>query len=145
MEWNAKTIGAQAVSMCASQLTTTVATTSVAHIGTTTIIWSWPISENTPEWNEWLVCVLHSYESSVTCSYFQLRSPVRTESWATYLSRRKREWALEEEEKAEKGKASRIERGGNYSGPKYCCVGKGSVVAPSFSYLRVAKMTPGAG
>lgn len=25
--------------------------------------------------------------------------------------------------------------------PKYCCAGKGSVVVPSFSYLRVTKMT----
>lgn len=74
----------------------------------------------------------------------QLRSPMRTESWATCLTRPGRRWALEEEEKAEKEKASRIEGGGNYSGPKHC-VGKGSVAAPSFSYLRVAKMTPGAG
>lgn len=32
--------------------------------------------------------------------------------------------------------------GGNYSCPKYCFAGKGSVVILSFSYLRVAKMTP---
>lgn len=31
--------------------------------------------------------------------------------------------------------------GGNYSCPKYCFAGKGSVVVLSFSYLRVAKMT----
>lgn len=35
MEWNAQTMGAQAVSRCASPLTTTVATTSAAHRGIT--------------------------------------------------------------------------------------------------------------
>lgn len=35
MEWNAQTMRAQAVSRCASPLTSTVATTSAAHRGIT--------------------------------------------------------------------------------------------------------------
>lgn len=67
MEWNAHTVGARAVSRCACPLTTTVAAASAAHRGTTHygVFWSRPTSENTLEWNEWLVCALHSYESSI--------------------------------------------------------------------------------
>lgn len=43
MEWNAQTMGAQAVSRCASPWTTTVATTSAAHRGTPpTMVFSGP-------------------------------------------------------------------------------------------------------
>lgn len=104
-------------------------------------VFSGPTRENTPEWDEWLVCALHSYESSYLQLIFswEILYELRAES---HVSAEWRERALEEEEeeeeeKAAKGKVSRSERGGNYSGPKYCCLGKGSVVILSFSYLRV--------
>lgn len=76
-EWSAQAMGAQAVSRCASPPTTTVVTTSAAHRGTHPL-WYF---QNTPEWNEWLVCVPYIHMRAVLPAVnFQLRSPIRTES-----------------------------------------------------------------
>lgn len=67
-----------------------------------------------------------------------LLSEPRAEPLVSVERRKKEPW---KKKRQQKGKASKIKRGGNYLCPKYCCVGKGSVAVPSFSYLRVAKRT----
>lgn len=78
-------------------------------------------------WMEWVVSVWPTSEWEQTFLPFNLRSLI----WATRL---KRVSSGKKEEKAAKGKASRMERGGNYSGPKYC-VGKGSVAVLALLFL----------
>lgn len=67
---------AQAFPRSGSPLTMTAVTTSAE--GPFTIIDS--NSENTPEWNECLVCALHSLGAVLSAINFQLRSPIKTET-----------------------------------------------------------------
>lgn len=96
--------GAQAVSRCASPLTTIVATTSAAHRGTTHcgIFWSWPNSENTPEWNEWLsVCPTFIWEQLYLLLFFSwdLLSELRAEPLVSVDWRESEPWKKKRQQK----------------------------------------------
>lgn len=144
MEWNAQTMGLKAGSRCASPLKTTAASASAAQ-GITHHFLVLPKQWKDP-WMEWVVSVCPTFilEQCYLLLIFSwdLRLKLRAEPRISVDWRETEPW---KKKRQQKEKESRDERGKNYSSPKYWCVGKGSVIVPSISYLTVTKFTSGAG